>query len=101
GSAADDASLSLHDALPIFGALQLAACAPGAAQQAQVRGRAESAPARAGVIQDVVVEGADDQAVLPHLTVAPGQPFDPAALDASRSESTRLNSSHVKISYAV
>src|SRR5690606_39987632 len=92
--------LSLHDALPIFGA--------GA-------DRPQDHPRHLGALADAVARGdvfLDDAALLPALAdgladagqllalpfLRPSHVLQHRALDR---KSTRLNSSHVKISYAV
>jgi hypothetical protein len=62
-----------------LGGLQLAACAPGAAST-------QTAAASPGVIRAIDVEGnqaVSDETVLSHLTIEPGQSFDPVAIDVS------------------
>ncbi len=68
------------------GGLQLVACAPGAGTQRSASGPVAEAPSSSGVIRTIDVEGnrtIAEETVLSLLTVAPGEGFDPVAIDAS------------------
>src|SRR5690606_40634296 len=98
-SAPDSSALSLHDALPIYTARWRAA---------GFVGRTGVHPSQLPVIRAAFAPSDEEQAwaaeVLAAMThggvarLANGSMVDPAMVDR---KSTRLNSSHVKISYAV
>src|SRR5690606_39815415 len=86
-------TLALHDALPIFGS---AAGAAGAVQRLELSSSSGGLGVSAGVAGVPVQPGASQQLIAGAL----GQLGSDVPLVGDR-KSTRLNSSHVKISYAV
>src|SRR5690606_41583157 len=88
-------TLSLHDALPIYREAQVVADQRADPPAAPVHGQAW----RAGGIALVLARVAEQVALVVMLQAAVGRGEQQAVVQDRKS--TRLNSSHVKISYAV